>query len=159
MSPRPSMVPESEQANMASDFAQQQHQQHAQQLQQQLAKQQAAAAAAAEPGKPPSRAGACRVCLKSFKPDDYSRTCYECQQRVCEDCASYSKLDESEDAVRRTGGMASHCNSIRDVINSILTILLSLVDRPHGGVACAAGRWPLASAYRKTRPIRCSTCP
>lgn len=52
-----------------------------------------------EPGKPPSRAGACRVCLKSFKPDDFSRTCCECQQRVCEDCASYSKLDENEDQV------------------------------------------------------------
>lgn len=50
-----------------------------------------------EPGKPPSRAGACRVCLKSFKQDDFSRTCAECHQRVCEDCASYSKLAEHED--------------------------------------------------------------
>ncbi|XP_067643941.1 regulating synaptic membrane exocytosis protein 2 isoform X2 [Eurosta solidaginis] len=48
-----------------------------------------------EPGR---RAGACRVCLKSFKPDDYHKTCFECQQRVCEDCASYSKLEENEDA-------------------------------------------------------------
>ncbi|XP_075225744.1 regulating synaptic membrane exocytosis protein fife [Lycorma delicatula] len=48
-------------------------------------------------GKPPCRSGACRVCLKSFKPDDYSRTCFECQQKVCEDCASYSKLDVNED--------------------------------------------------------------
>lgn len=53
----------------------------------------------AEPGKPPSRAGACRVCLKSFKPDDYSKTCFECKQRVCEDCASYSRMDSSEDLV------------------------------------------------------------
>lgn len=52
-----------------------------------------------EPGKAPSRAGACRVCLKSFKPDDFSKICAECQQKVCEDCASYSKLDDSEDAV------------------------------------------------------------
>lgn len=50
-----------------------------------------------EPGKPPSRAGACRVCLKAFKPDDFSRTCAECTQRVCEDCASYSKLNDDED--------------------------------------------------------------
>lgn len=42
-----------------------------------------------------SRAGACRVCLKSFKPDDYSRTCYECQQRVCEDCASYAEIEDA----------------------------------------------------------------
>ncbi|XP_039285339.1 uncharacterized protein LOC120351574, partial [Nilaparvata lugens] len=48
-------------------------------------------------GKPPCRSGACRVCLKSFKPDDYSRMCFECHQKVCEDCASYSKLDENQD--------------------------------------------------------------
>lgn len=49
----------------------------------------------------PSRAGSCRVCLKSFKPDDFSKICAECQQKVCEDCASYSKLDDSEDAVSK----------------------------------------------------------
>ncbi|XP_068081190.1 regulating synaptic membrane exocytosis protein 2 [Anabrus simplex] len=47
--------------------------------------------------KPPCRIGTCRVCLKSFKPDDFFRTCCECQQRVCEDCASYSKLEENQD--------------------------------------------------------------
>lgn len=52
-----------------------------------------------DPFKPPIRSGACRVCLKSFKADDFSITCYECQQRVCEDCASYSKLDVNEDMV------------------------------------------------------------
>ncbi|CAG9856211.1 unnamed protein product [Phyllotreta striolata] len=57
----------------------------------------AEAAPKSEPGKPPSRAGACRVCLKAFKQDDFSRTCAECHQRVCEDCASYSKLKEDED--------------------------------------------------------------
>lgn len=42
-----------------------------------------------------SRAGACRVCLKSFKPDDYSKTCIECEQRVCEDCAtSYAEFED-----------------------------------------------------------------
>lgn len=55
-----------------------------------------------EPGKPPSRSGACRVCLKAFKPDDFSRTCAECTHRVCEDCASYSKLAESEDPTNWT---------------------------------------------------------
>lgn len=49
--------------------------------------------------KPPGRSGACRVCLKSFKPDEYSKTCCECQQRVCEDCASYSKTEEDKDVV------------------------------------------------------------
>lgn len=45
--------------------------------------------------------GGCRVCLKSFKPEDFSRQCYECQQKVCEDCASYSTTADSEDAVSR----------------------------------------------------------
>jgi len=52
-----------------------------------------------EAGKPPNRASSCRVCLKSFKPDDFSKTCFECKYRVCEDCASYSKQDSSEDLV------------------------------------------------------------
>lgn len=52
-----------------------------------------------EPGKAPSRDGSCRVCLKSFKQDDFHKTCAECHHKVCEDCASYSKLDDSEDAV------------------------------------------------------------
>ncbi|XP_015587944.1 protein piccolo isoform X2 [Cephus cinctus] len=52
----------------------------------------------AEPGRPASRAGACRVCLKSFKPTDFSRTCYECQHKVCEDCASYSTSTDTEDS-------------------------------------------------------------
>lgn len=55
-----------------------------------------------EPGKPLSRAGACRVCLKAFKPDDFSRICAECTQRVCEDCASYSKLNDDEDPTNWT---------------------------------------------------------
>ncbi|XP_034941618.1 regulating synaptic membrane exocytosis protein 1 isoform X2 [Chelonus insularis] len=50
-----------------------------------------------EPGRPASRAGSCRVCLKSFKPDDFSRTCYECQFKVCDDCASYSETKDYDD--------------------------------------------------------------
>lgn len=53
-----------------------------------------------EPNKTANRASSCRVCLKSFKPDDFSKTCFECKYRVCEDCASYSKMDSSEDLVR-----------------------------------------------------------
>lgn len=37
------------------------------------------------------------MCLKAFKPDDFNRTCAECTQRVCEDCASYSKKVEDEE--------------------------------------------------------------
>jgi hypothetical protein len=52
-----------------------------------------------EPNKTANRASSCRVCLKSFKPDDFSKTCFECKFRVCEDCASYSKVDSAEDLV------------------------------------------------------------
>ncbi|XP_065214885.1 regulating synaptic membrane exocytosis protein 2 isoform X2 [Planococcus citri] len=47
--------------------------------------------------QPGRRAGSCRVCLKSFKPEDYSRICFGCKMKVCEDCASYSQLGENED--------------------------------------------------------------
>lgn len=94
------MAPDSEAANAAPEFVA--SQQLIRQQQAEAAAQAAAAAALLKQSKPPSRTGTCRVCLKSFKPDDYSKTCFECQQRVCEDCASYSKLDETEDAVRTT---------------------------------------------------------
>lgn len=93
MNPRPSLVPEADTSTYETSHNQQQ-QQHMQKP-----TKPANNTPKPEPGKPPSRAGACRVCLKSFKPDDFSKTCYECQQRVCEDCASYSKLDDHEDAV------------------------------------------------------------
>ncbi|KAJ6643373.1 hypothetical protein Bhyg_08333, partial [Pseudolycoriella hygida] len=86
MSPRPSLVPDTSDTTTttttnesltASTQAQHQTNQNSAQK--------------VDPAKPPSRAGACRVCLKSFKPDDYSRTCCDCEQRVCEDCASYAQ--------------------------------------------------------------------
>jgi hypothetical protein len=51
-------------------------------------------------GRP--RSGACRVCLKSFKTEDFFRICCECTQKVCEDCASYSKNEEGLEEVRET---------------------------------------------------------
>ncbi|XP_063382543.1 regulating synaptic membrane exocytosis protein 1 isoform X2 [Cydia fagiglandana] len=51
-----------------------------------------------EAGKAPSRAGACRVCLKALKPGEVFHTCNGCQHRVCEDCSSYSKPAENEEA-------------------------------------------------------------
>ncbi|XP_050526479.1 regulating synaptic membrane exocytosis protein 1 isoform X2 [Daktulosphaira vitifoliae] len=48
--------------------------------------------------QPACRAGGCRVCLKSFKEGDYSRVCFGCKFKVCEDCAtSYTKIDENQD--------------------------------------------------------------
>lgn len=52
-----------------------------------------------EAGKAPSRAGACRVCLKALKPGEVFHICNGCQHRVCEDCSSYSKPASDEEAV------------------------------------------------------------
>lgn len=50
--------------------------------------------------QPACRSGGCRVCLKSFKEGDYSRVCFGCKFKVCEDCAtSYTKIDENQDEV------------------------------------------------------------
>ncbi|XP_013171881.1 PREDICTED: regulating synaptic membrane exocytosis protein 1 [Papilio xuthus] len=51
-----------------------------------------------EAGKAPSRAGACRVCLKALKPGEVFHTCNGCQHRVCEDCSSYSKPAGDDEA-------------------------------------------------------------
>ncbi|KAG6442227.1 hypothetical protein O3G_MSEX002257 [Manduca sexta] len=51
-----------------------------------------------EAGKAPSRAGACRVCLKALKPGEVFHICNGCQHRVCEDCSSYSKPASDEEA-------------------------------------------------------------
>ncbi|KAH1003946.1 hypothetical protein HUJ04_003776 [Dendroctonus ponderosae] len=81
---------------------------------------QATACQKSEPGKPPSRAGACRVCLKAFKPDDFSRTCATCTQRVCEDCASYSKLAENEDPTNWTCSVCRSLGHQDDLRNRII---------------------------------------
>jgi hypothetical protein len=94
ITPRPSLVPESAESNALHSASSQPSIATQEKPPEKPTSQQKA-----EPGKPPSRAGACRVCLKSFKPDDFSKTCFECKQRVCEDCASYSKMDSSEDLV------------------------------------------------------------
>ncbi|XP_043252701.1 regulating synaptic membrane exocytosis protein 2 [Colletes gigas] len=39
----------------------------------------------------------CRVCRKSFAPEESSRICCECQHKVCEDCACYSTTTNSDD--------------------------------------------------------------
>ncbi|KAH8251061.1 hypothetical protein KR026_008483, partial [Drosophila bipectinata] len=104
-------------------------------------------AAKQEPGR---RAGACRVCLKSFKPDDYHKTCFECQQRVCEDCASYSKLDEHEDATmwrcsvcRRK--MASRVCIPQDSTDSMLDVpVLEALQRRHSDAKLGSSTQTLA---------------
>ncbi|XP_076178462.1 regulating synaptic membrane exocytosis protein fife isoform X2 [Ptiloglossa arizonensis] len=39
----------------------------------------------------------CRVCRKSFAPEEAARICCECQHKVCEDCACYSTTTNSDD--------------------------------------------------------------
>lgn len=97
-----------------------------------------------EPGKPPSRAGACRVCLKAFKPNDFSRTCAECTQRVCEDCASYSKLAEDEDPTdwkcsvcRRK--LQSRAALQQDSSESLLEIPIQELQRRHSEARLGGG--------------------
>lgn len=97
-----------------------------------------------EPGKPPSRAGACRVCLKAFKPDDFSRTCAECTQRVCEDCASYSKVGGDEDPAewkcsvcRRR--LQSRAVLAQDSNESLLEIPIQELQRRHSEARLGSG--------------------
>lgn len=92
--PKPSSSNDSVTTNASDSQAMQQTQQHTQSSSLSSSSQQKP-----EPGKAASRDGSCRVCLKSFKEDDFHKTCAECHHKVCEDCASYSKLDDSEDAV------------------------------------------------------------
>uniref|UniRef100_A0A1A9WD29 FYVE-type zinc finger domain-containing protein n=1 Tax=Glossina brevipalpis TaxID=37001 RepID=A0A1A9WD29_9MUSC len=103
MSPRPSLIPTDADSTYSGYHTQQQSQQQDASTNQNYNNNNSNGTTNAgktqnEPGR---RAGACRVCLKSFKPDDYHKTCFECQQRVCEDCASYSKLEENEDAAKK----------------------------------------------------------
>lgn len=86
--------------------------------------------------KPPSRMGACRVCLKAFKPDEFNRVCSECTQRVCEDCASYSKKPDDEEAddwkcsvCRRK--LQSRPQVAQDSTESLLDIPVQELQRRH----------------------------
>ncbi|CRL04425.1 CLUMA_CG017510, isoform A [Clunio marinus] len=91
MSPRPSLIPDAVEKIDTSTFSPPDvvEKESESSINQNLEKN--------EPNKTANRASSCRVCLKSFKPDDFSKTCFECKYRVCEDCASYSKMDSAED--------------------------------------------------------------
>uniref|UniRef100_A0A1B0G406 PDZ domain-containing protein n=1 Tax=Glossina morsitans morsitans TaxID=37546 RepID=A0A1B0G406_GLOMM len=138
MSPRPSLIP-TDTDSTYSGYQQQQPQQQDTSTNQNYNNNNSNGTTNAgktqnEPGR---RVGACRVCLKSFKPDDYHKTCFECQQRVCEDCASYSKLEENEDAsmwrcsvCRRK--MASRVCIPQDSTDSMLDVpVLEALQRRH----------------------------
>ncbi|XP_058450782.1 protein piccolo isoform X3 [Malaya genurostris] len=90
--------------------------------------------------KPMGRTGSCRICLKAFNPDEYRKTCVECDQKVCEDCASYSKLEEIESTeswrcsvCRRK--MASRVCIPQESTDSALEIpVLETIQRRHSDV-------------------------
>lgn len=124
MSPRPSLVPETE-ATSTNDS---------------IACQQQIHSAKTDVPKPIGRSGSCRICLKAFKPNEFSKTCVECDQKVCEDCASYSKLEQNEDmeswrcsVCRRK--MASRVFIPQESTDSILEIpVLETLQRRHSDV-------------------------
>jgi hypothetical protein len=89
MSPRPSLIPDAtEPLTVQSDALEKESETSSSSLFEKN-----------ESNKTPNRAASCRVCLKSFKKDDFYKTCFECKYRVCDDCASYSKVDSAEDLV------------------------------------------------------------
>lgn len=92
MSPRPSLIPDTSESQIQSNQADIISEKESESTS-------AATADKNEFKTTANRAASCRVCLKSFKADDFSKTCFECKYRVCEDCASYSKIDSSEDLV------------------------------------------------------------
>lgn len=88
MSPRPSLIPDATEP-LHSDALEKENETSSSSLFEKN-----------ETNKTPNRAVSCRVCLKSFKKDDFYKTCCECKFRVCDDCASYSKIDSAEDLVK-----------------------------------------------------------
>ncbi|XP_062561449.1 regulating synaptic membrane exocytosis protein 1 isoform X2 [Armigeres subalbatus] len=123
MSPRPSLIPDTESSGQSEPTVG---------LLQ--------SSRTSEAPKPVGRSGSCRICLKAFKPNEFSKTCVECDQKVCEDCASYSKLDECEfmetwrcSVCRRK--MASRVFIPQESTDSVLEIpVLETLQRRHSDV-------------------------
>ncbi|XP_065162627.1 regulating synaptic membrane exocytosis protein 1 isoform X2 [Atheta coriaria] len=89
-----------------------------------------------ESGKRP---GGCRVCLKAIKPDDFSRTCAECANKVCDDCASYSMNTEDDTSSRWTCSVCrrkiqSRAAMQQDSSESLLEIPTQEIQRRHSDI-------------------------
>ena len=95
MSPRPSLIPDAVDVSQTHHY----HQMPPEAIEKESSESSMSKNEKNEPKTGANRSSSCRVCLKAFKPDDFSKTCFECKFRVCEDCASYSKVDSSEDLV------------------------------------------------------------
>ncbi|XP_053606180.1 regulating synaptic membrane exocytosis protein 1 isoform X2 [Plodia interpunctella] len=99
-----------------------------------------------EAGKAPSRAGACRVCLKALKPGEVFHTCNGCQHRVCEDCSSYSKPASDEEAnswrcsVCRRKAAPRLPPAAQDSTDSLLEVpMLDALQRRHSEARLGSG--------------------
>ncbi|VVC90893.1 unnamed protein product [Leptidea sinapis] len=114
-----------------------------------------------EAGKAPSRAGACRVCLKALKPGEVFHICNGCQHRVCEDCSSYSKPASDEDAnswrcsvCRRKAGPRIP-PAAQDSTDSLLDVpVLEALQRRHSEARLGSGSSNTALAPPRSPELR-----
>ncbi|XP_076244802.1 regulating synaptic membrane exocytosis protein fife isoform X2 [Calliopsis andreniformis] len=91
----------------------------------------------------------CRVCRKSFAPEEASRICCECQQKVCEDCACYSTTTNSDDpsswrcsVCRRKIASRDHPIVMQESTDSLLEVpILETLQRRHSDarLGCQSG--------------------
>ncbi|XP_026316971.1 regulating synaptic membrane exocytosis protein 1 [Hyposmocoma kahamanoa] len=114
-----------------------------------------------EAGKAPSRAGACRVCLKALKPGEVFHTCNGCQHRVCEDCSSYSKPASDEEAnswqcsVCRRKAAPRLPPSAQDSTDSLLDVpVLEALQRRHSEARLGSGSSSSALAPPRSPELR-----
>ncbi|KAI5645462.1 PDZ domain (Also known as DHR or GLGF) domain-containing protein [Phthorimaea operculella] len=114
-----------------------------------------------EAGKAPSRAGACRVCLKALKPGEVFHTCNGCQHRVCEDCSSYSKPSSDDEAnswrcsVCRRKAAPRLPPAAQDSTDSLLEIpMLDALQRRHSEARLGSGGSSTALAPPRSPELR-----
>ncbi|XP_045450829.1 regulating synaptic membrane exocytosis protein 1 [Melitaea cinxia] len=114
-----------------------------------------------EAGKAPSRAGACRVCLKALKPGEVFHICNGCQHRVCEDCSSYSKPASDDEAsswrcsvCRRKAGPRLP-PAAQDSTDSLLDVpILEALQRRHSEARLGSGSSSTALAPPRSPELR-----
>ncbi|CAH2091149.1 unnamed protein product [Euphydryas editha] len=114
-----------------------------------------------EAGKAPSRAGACRVCLKALKPGEVFHICNGCQHRVCEDCSSYSKPASDDEAnswrcsvCRRKAGPRLP-PAAQDSTDSLLDVpVLDALQRRHSEARLGSGSSSSALAPPRSPELR-----
>ncbi|XP_052741814.1 regulating synaptic membrane exocytosis protein 2 [Bicyclus anynana] len=113
-----------------------------------------------EAGKAPSRAGACRVCLKALKPGEVFHICNGCQHRVCEDCSSYSKPASDEESSWRCSVCRRKAGprvppAAQDSTDSLLDVpVLEALQRRHSEARLGSGGSSTALAPPRSPELR-----